>query len=920
MSHHRRPSHLLENFRDQEQRNERAPSATSDSPRSPSVPLAGPGATRNRRLQLRNTGFRGAALPPRNITPKSIWSSQGSEWDSADTESSPVGLRTMSVETIASRHNSSQLGILQEVSNSSLRRSNHSRPGLDNIAPISATSELFNENVGGFRNEDGGEKATRRHQVSHSNKYKSLRMDSPKPIASPQAVKVPKVRNRGSTSQKRRSMSAEATKYIEHLESELAAVQTQLVSLTSPTTTRAQSTKLRNINAETKVLRDEVAAWENSFQDRVQEEVQQHEEVETGLRARIRTLENEVEVSAYRLRELECEAEERMQSLDALEEANRNLERRLEFMSELVASSPKKVDLCSEVPTRKERVRPKSMLPRIPTTDGLRQISPTRSAVCHSELPDRPMTSDALNASQEPNWSFDHGFERNHARSRSSIDVLSELSEPLLEGSSLNSTSRPTSSIFDMPAQFPTPVAPLHSDLGMRSRPARRMRRFHAGSTGMKPLILPSTTHAGTVPASAPILGADRTPEAYPFPSIDSHTEALYSQSPIERRRRSATWAEVGCSSDSNAFDYRDLSTSLETGDETVVIAESEKVYVTPRVPSMETSGNRRSPPSNTSAFSHGDRSSLGSKVGRNLFEELSRVKREPNLGSPPSAAMVDSSNETGPDPDGDGVPSAPLSTKSDIHRSPTEQGRASSMQWQPPRRCTTSISIADDASAPQTPRSTSSHSPKQRTRRTRPPPRITRVVKLFADLWQHPTLTARSVVSNAWSLSSAFTKPALEFRWWLIGFLLGPMARRRLTAIRTLSLEADGLDFSNVLFTRPRRDKRQCINEQGEQECGDAECAASPAALPVTALEHPFSSPTKNTNSQHPSLYRRRSTKRSKRDHAAPTPPKQHAPQPTLPQTSTHSPWLWLKFSLTLVLALGAAIKDGPGTLFAAA
>ncbi|KAK5197627.1 hypothetical protein LTR16_006549, partial [Cryomyces antarcticus] len=301
-----------------------------------------------------------------------------------------------------------------------------------------------------------------------------------------------------------------------------------------------------------------------------------------------------------------------------------------------------------------------------------------------------------------------------------------------------------------------------------------------------------------TVPASAPILGADCTPEAYPFPSIDSHTEALYSQSPIEGRRRSATWTEVRRSSDSNAFDFRSLGTTLETGDETVVIAESEKAYVTPRVPSMETNGNRRSPPSDTSAFSHGDRSSLGSKVGRNLFEELSRVKRDTNLGSPPSTAVVDSSNENGPDPDGNEVPSTPLSTKSDIHASPAEQGHASSIPWQLPGRCTTSTSIADDASAPQTPRSTSSHSPKQRTRRTRPPSRTTRVVKLFADLWQHPTLTARSVISNAWSLSSALTKPALEFRWWLIGFLLGPTARRRLTAIRTLSLEADGSNFSN--------------------------------------------------------------------------------------------------------------------------
>jgi hypothetical protein len=30
----------------------------------------------------------------------------------------------------------------------------------------------------------------------------------------------------------------------------------------------------------------------------------------------------------------------------------------------------------------------------------------------------------------------------------------------------------------------------------------------------------------------------------------------------------------------------------------------------------------------------------------------------------------------------------------------------------------------------------------------------------------------------------------------------------------------------------------------------------------------------------------------------------------------SKHSPWLWLKFSITLVFAIGAAFKDGPGSL----
>ena len=28
------------------------------------------------------------------------------------------------------------------------------------------------------------------------------------------------------------------------------------------------------------------------------------------------------------------------------------------------------------------------------------------------------------------------------------------------------------------------------------------------------------------------------------------------------------------------------------------------------------------------------------------------------------------------------------------------------------------------------------------------------------------------------------------------------------------------------------------------------------------------------------------------------------------------HSPWLWIKFSITLAFAIGVALKDGPGSL----
>lgn len=98
----------------------------ADSPRrDASTPLSGPGATRqNKKLQLRKAGFRGQPVPTRNVTPTSnaleSWSSRNSgDYSPRLDERSPSGTgRTPSF----SRSFSNGGGILQEVSNSSLRR------------------------------------------------------------------------------------------------------------------------------------------------------------------------------------------------------------------------------------------------------------------------------------------------------------------------------------------------------------------------------------------------------------------------------------------------------------------------------------------------------------------------------------------------------------------------------------------------------------------------------------------------------------------------------------------------------------------------------------------------------------------------------------------------------------------------------
>jgi polyhydroxyalkanoate synthesis regulator phasin len=136
-----------------------------------------------------------------------------------------------------------------------------------------------------------------------------------------------------------------AADYVEHLEGQLAALQNQLRALTSPTSTKLQSSKLRSLTAESRVLRQEVAEWEARFNERVRDETATRLEVEAGLRARIRALEHEVELRDARLAELECEVTRLRRgpdSLEALQDENLALARRLDVLTDVLAQSPTK--------------------------------------------------------------------------------------------------------------------------------------------------------------------------------------------------------------------------------------------------------------------------------------------------------------------------------------------------------------------------------------------------------------------------------------------------------------------------------------------------------------------------------------------------------------------------------------------------
>ncbi|KAI7527790.1 hypothetical protein KC331_g16115, partial [Hortaea werneckii] len=231
--------------------------ATDDDQLSPSIrrPLSGPGASRQtRRLQLRNAGFRGSAVPTRKVTPKSVSNSttndnvvSGSDVENVAPTTGSANAHEGSLKVQRSRRGvNSPAAVLQEIgsANGSAGHSTRSTGKKKKARVSSGMRELF----------------TAPTPRDTADTY----IDALSPPHNPttRASKPRSVRSKAKMNNKRRSVSGEARLYIEHLENELASAQTQLQAINSPSVTREQSSKMRHLNAEAKQLQDEVAEWE----------------------------------------------------------------------------------------------------------------------------------------------------------------------------------------------------------------------------------------------------------------------------------------------------------------------------------------------------------------------------------------------------------------------------------------------------------------------------------------------------------------------------------------------------------------------------------------------------------------------------------------------------------------------------------
>ncbi|GAB7357500.1 hypothetical protein MBLNU459_g0034t1 [Dothideomycetes sp. NU459] len=800
------------------------------------APLAGPGSSRrNQRLQLRKRGFRGGAVASRNITPKSAgsgaWSPVNTD-GAADGEPAETDDQHHQQQEQQQRHSQysttrQSSNILQEVSNSSLRRKGKKTPKREALVAI-------------FQDENA------EAELDEPKSSTPWQLESSPACLPPEAPNLtrPRKRHQRSTSDKRESLSDETIKYIEHLESELAAAQTQLSSMTSPTVAHARSLKMRALNAESRSLQEQVTAWEIQFHERVKDEIEERTKIETGLKARVRLLEADAESCATRVKEMQLQLEQTKRALDTAESANVELERRNETFAHLLVTSPIKEDFPANSPfgARKTHVRQKSMLSRFPTTGPSLAPANIPVLVPSASAPNQFHPKEDLGLLGPALDSLPALVQTPHSHpDNNSIQEESPGTDASSNRDSIVSTSSMTFS--DIMA-----AGEMCQSTG-RARPSRRMRRFHGGSVVPKPLILSSTSQIAPIPATAPPYEPHESPQSFPFPELAPRRRS-FQVSPLSGRRRALTSADG-----LTLADFQSLSPQMG---------------ITPPKATASGEGLARLPSPNSAATESTPRdfSSLGSAIGRNLFEELRRVK--------------DASTTT------DETASHPRSTPLTIERllRPSTSSSSESSLSRTRRRLYHQRSISEQTALPLSPAVPSLHSliHARSHKRSKSSPILT----IFSDLWRSPYLLARRCFSRAHS-ASLLSAHVNKLQWWLVNFLLGPMVTRRI------------MDCPSSTGSP---------SENGEQQHHHHHLLLSP-------IEEQILTSRRRSRRQ-----QQRSRKSSSALNAAAASPSEDGSEQqceTCPhhQLLRHSPWMWIKFSLTLAFAIGAAIKDGPAVLF---
>ncbi|KAI9847675.1 MAG: hypothetical protein M1837_001923 [Sclerophora amabilis] len=475
----------------------------------------------NRRLQLRHANCRAPAIPTEIVALPSVRSpsmTQASIFYSKRDDPSPreskINRRTNS------QSSSTSSNILGELESSTRRSKRASRKASvdDILVDETVTAGLCEHEL---KAKDQTSVATADMTLREG----SVNIRTPSRAERMKVSKKPNHRKRSSTME---STSRGTSSYILHLEEQLAALQVQVESLTSPKTLNSTTSQIRSLTCEARILRDEVSAWEEKFEERVQEGINERATVESSLKAQIKDLERERDAKEEQMIELEWEVD-RLHKIartsEELEAENKNLSRRLDVLTELLALSPTKSTnfsmgfLPEDAGERKTRkARPKSMVPRISCSpERVWTKSPAPGSLARS--------TDSASNPAFCNRSLSHvteaaEYEDLGTPSRG-IAISSDSSAIISDGSPVTPTDEPAQATRSRPVSFSSDGSNISDSLNSpvsiisdhKVRRQRKMRHFRSGSCGPKALILPSASLSGSISTQVPPSASEEDPD-----------------------------------------------------------------------------------------------------------------------------------------------------------------------------------------------------------------------------------------------------------------------------------------------------------------------------------------------------------------------------------------------------------------------
>lgn len=850
-----------------------------------------------RRLQLRNAGFRGPALPFRRISPLFGVPPIVLEPFSrpVNNENSPPSTekRRLCGEDLSHK----PVNILQEIHNSTRRKRASPKPSFCAIFEDVPRIEEVNENVSqtSWYNEGSHNCSPTTLNASPANMMRlregSLKQRTPPPFSSPLAKHV---KSRNLRRIERRSASSEAAKYIEHLESQLASANAKIES---PTASKKHSAKLRMLTVENRNLRHEVRDWEKEFDTRIQEEKNQRYEVDMELRQHLRQLEEEMDMKDARIGELEWELESmrvKFRDAEELEAINVSLEKRIEVLTNTLVQSPMKLDAGSAAtsPNKadppKRTPRPRSMLPRLPSSPGGLQLSlatVSEQAFWQSKSFDLPSNIKEFPEEQEvaqfdeqgfPSPTFDEAMRSpdpiKHSRQSGSFDCRSRGSTPFR---SAPSTSSRPSSIRSSASFGPTSWGlpdPEESELRSASKKRRSMRRFPSGSNTLRPLILPTATVVPSLPASAPIYPSIEATAGRDVSEISLDPTTSLLSRPTERspmsipaqpgHQRACSWAQ-----EETLRALEGNFTDIEGRASTRVPRSSPSVAGEPFIEFEDIHSEKRSRHSRP----------------RSLQKELKEAQAQKDFSKALDDGLI-----AGHGDDGSGhilmrmVPApsqAPIPNVSLRHRKP--------------------VADSDDTPKPDKKHLLTLLSPQaiESFSSTLSAPEhahgiFARLTNLISRIKQDPLTLASRLLANAWSLGS---KRLGGMGWWLLGLVYGTRWRKRKrTADCGIAEDISAKDFDWHHFSAEV--SRNSVVERYYSATNARNSWLPPQQVPHNTGEaHRGLPPITPSARKEPLLF-----------------PCPDCVEPSSRRTLR----LWLQFSLAIVLAVGMAIKNGPGTL----